>query len=65
MKLQHYVEIAPVANTPAPPEYQVRFVVGNQSFSISVVQHTLKEAVWFRDQFLQALKVMVGEVTDS
>ena len=65
MKLNHYVELMPVANLPAGPRFAVRFVVGAQSFPIGDGFETLGEAVWYRDQLLSALRVMVSEVTDS
>jgi len=66
MKLEHYVEINTAEYITGQPEYTTRFVVGNQSFDIGA--HPLAtrvEAEWYRDQFITALKVMVGEVTDT
>ena len=63
MKLEHYVEINGGGKYDGP--YLVRFAVGNQSFTVSPPLETRKDATWWRDQFIAALKTMVGEVTDS
>jgi len=59
MKLVQYVTIGGTKGN-----YDVNFVVHNQSFVIMDVLDTRKEAEWWRDQFINALKVMVEEVTD-
>jgi len=62
MKLEHYVNIVPINDD----RYQIVYKVKDQEFVIACSGYAeLSEAVWFRDQFLTALRVMVSEVTDS
>ena len=65
MKLGHYVEIVPIASLPGAPKYRINYVVSHQSFGVNGEFDTLEQAVWYRDQLLHAMRVMVSEVTDS
>ena len=64
MKLEHYVEVHELRDYD-PVSYLVWFNVRGQSFQIAGELETRQEAEWWRDQFLNALRVMVSEVTDS
>jgi len=63
-KLEHYVEIHDNEYEDITT-YTVWFTIGNQSFQIAGVLDTAAEAEWWKRQLLNALRVMVGEVTDS
>ena len=65
MKLERYVELQTIVGGDMPNEYRVWFVVGVQSFQVGGELDTLVEAEWWRDQFLTALRVMVGEPKPS